>query len=281
MFLPYFASSLSGIFYGVTESLNKNITEEKYSPFSYAFLQYFLNTLIFLIPAVFFLKLPATNITYLYLTICISITLVANALTIKAYKTEDISFMSILSSVTLVTTVIIGNIFLAEELNTFKISGIIMIILGIFVIFYEGKKLVVSKGLLIALVAKIIWGIEPLFDKLAVTATNTVTFILIIQGTLTFTHLFIPSIRKEAGIILKKNLLKIFLSRIAVTGGLFLFLWSIQRGNISIVNTNCDTLFLLSTVFIGIIFLQERKHIAKKLAGSLLCTLGIILLNFF
>lgn len=271
----------SGLLYGITESVNKNITEEKYSPLSYAFLQYFLNFLIFFIPAIFFFRLPPLDISYLYLSVVIIITLLANSLTIKAYKTEDISNMSILSSVTLVTTVILGVIFFTERLNVYKIAGISLIILGIFIIFFKGKRWAASRGLLIALLAKILWGLQPLFDKKALVSFNLVTYSVITMGLLSFSHLLVPSIRSEAQIIFNKYKRKILLSRLSVTSGIFLYLWSVKRGNISIVNTNIDTVFLLATVLIGIIFLHERKNIAKKLLGAIFCILGIALLNFF
>ncbi len=281
MLLPYLASIMAGIFYGATESINKDITEEKYSPFSYGFLQYFLNFIIFLIPAVFFVKLPPFGISYFYLVAVIIITLLANSLTIKAYKTEDISNISILSSVTLVTTVLLGVTFLAERLNAYKISGIILIILGIFVIFFEGKKLAVSRGLLIALIAKILWGFQPLFDKKALNSFDFLAYLVIIMGILSFSHLLLPWVREEAVLIFSKYKRKILLSRSFVTLGLVAYLWSIKRGSISIVNTNVDTFFLLVTVLIGIIILKERKHLLKKLVGCLVCILGIILLNLF
>lgn len=281
MFLPYLASIFTGLLYGVTESINKNITEDRYSPFSYGFIQYLLNAIIFLIPALFYFHLPAWNIAYLYLTISVVLTLGANSLTIKAYKTEDISNMSILSSVTLLTTVIMGMLFLSEPMNAYKIAGITMIILGIIVIFYEGKRLVVSKGLFIALVAKIMWGMQPLFDKKALLEFNMITYSFLTMTVLSLLHIMWPRVRKEARQILGKYTREIILSRITVTTGVFLYFWGLQRGNISIFNTNVDTVFLLSTVVIGIIVLGERKNIVKKLTGSFLCILGIFLLNFF
>lgn len=281
MILPYLASILAGICYGITEAINKDITEEKYSSFSYGFLQYFLNFLIFLVPAVFFVKLPPISTSYLYLLAVVVITLLANTLTIKAYKTEDISSMSILSSVTLLTSVLLGVTFLAENLNVYKISGIFIIVLGIFVIFFEGKKLVARRGLLIALVAKILWGIQPLIDKKALNSFDLLSYLVIVMGILSFSHFLLPEVVKEARLIFTKYRWQIIISRLFVIAGLFTYLWSIKRGSISIVNTNVDTFFLLVTVLIGIIYLKERKNIAKKLIGCLVCILGIVLLNLF
>lgn len=281
MFITYLLSLFSGLFYGITESINKHITETRYSPFSYAFLQYLLNFLIFFVPALFFLQLSPLNIAYLFMLISVIITFASNAMTIKAYKTEDISAMSILSSVSLVTTVLLGVVVLSERLNLPKVAGIIFIIVGITMIFYEGKRLTASKGLLITLAAKILWGFQPLFDKKALVSFNVVTYSAVTMGILAAIHLFIPLVQKEARLIFNKYTAKIILSRISVTAGAFIYFWSIKRGNISIVNTNVDTLFLLSSVLIGIIFLKEKKNMVKKLSGSFLCTVGIILLNFF
>ncbi|OGG36609.1 hypothetical protein A3J20_00550 [Candidatus Gottesmanbacteria bacterium RIFCSPLOWO2_02_FULL_42_29] len=61
----------------------------------------------------------------------------------------------------------------------------------------------------------------------------------------------------------------------------FLFIIAISKANISIVNTNFETISLLSIVIIGIIYLKEKKNLINKIIGSLLCVLGTIFLNFF
>lgn len=156
-----------------------------------------------------------------------------------------------------------------------------MVISGIVVIFYEGKKIKLSQGFFLALMAGLIWGTLGYLDKLIFREMTPLTLITIIQFCLAAISWLIPQVRKQFYPILKKYTLKIIISRITAVIGIYLILFSIQKGNLSVVNTNFESIYLLSTVFIGILILKESKSITKKIIGSTLCTLGIILLNIF
>src|SRR3989344_5697873 len=147
MILVYFVSTITGLLFGVTESINKSITEKKFSSFAYSFVQNFFNFLIYLIPSIYFFKLPATAITYLYLILATFVMLAGNVLLIKAYKTEDVSNVSIMSESSLIISFLMGIIFLSEPYSYLGVIGIILISIGIITIMYEGKKLNPSVGL--------------------------------------------------------------------------------------------------------------------------------------
>lgn len=67
MIFVYLVSIVSGILAGITESINKNITEKKYSAFSYFFLQTILLQLIYIVPFVLFGSFPREPIAYIYI----------------------------------------------------------------------------------------------------------------------------------------------------------------------------------------------------------------------
>ncbi len=281
MILAYFAAIISGTLYGLTESINKNITEEKYSSFSYFFLQIFLNFLIFLPIFLLFGSIPRDLNVYLYVVIPVTCTFFGNLFLIKAYKTEDISNINILSRSSLIITFLSGIFLLSETITIEKILGVAAIVFGILVIFYEGKRLKVSFALLLALLSGILTGLNAYFDKKALAFFNPISFIFFANLFLTILLFSIPQSYRDIKKIFTKYKKKIIISRFTSVLAFYLIIWAFQKGAISIANTNFETAFLLSGVIIGIIFLGEKKNIAKKLAGSALCTLGIILLNFF
>lgn len=281
MIFPYLASIFAGIFYGITESINKDITEEKYSAFAYAFLQHFFISLLYLIPAIFYFRWPTSPVSYIFLGLSILITLSANTLDIKAYKTEDISNITIVGNINLVISFLTGVVLLSEPVNQFKIIGLSTVIIGIMIIFYKGKKIYFTKGLLFALLSGVIWGFSGLVDKLGLSSINIISYTLLTQGSLAILLFFHPAVRRDAPVIWHKYKVKIIIARLVVVVGLFLFYWSIMRGEISIVRTNSTTFFLLTTLIIGTLFLKERKRIVNKIAGALVCILGIVLLNLF
>ena len=112
MIFIYLVSIVSGILAGITESFNKNITEQKYSVFSYVFIQLLGTLIIFSIPFLLYGKLSSEPIAYLYIAIIVILIFLGNSAIIKSYKTEDISNTNILSRSSLVITFISGIILL-------------------------------------------------------------------------------------------------------------------------------------------------------------------------
>ena len=233
MFLAYLASIFAGIFYGVTESVNKDITEEKYSAFAYAFLQHVLIFILYFVPALFYFRWPTSPVSYIYLILTILITVTANTLDIKAYKTEDISNITIVGNINLVVSFLSGVIILSEPFNIYKIIGLVAILAGILVIFYEGKKIYFTKGILFAFIAGVIWGFSGIVDKMGLSTINIISYTLLTHGSLAFLLLFHPKVRKDAPLIWHKYKKKIILSRLFVVMGLFLFLLEYsERGSV-------------------------------------------------
>lgn len=281
MVFIYFLSIIAGILYGITESLNKNITEKKYSATSYCFIQWILNSFIYAIPFFLFGSLPKETIAYIYLLFIILFINLGNIFVYKAYKTEDISNLSILARISLIIAFFSGIFLLDERLTIYKLLGVLSILVGAVVIFYEGKSFRLSRGYIYILLSGILFGATSYATKKSLYYFNPITALFLFNIISSLLLISIPNTLKHFKIIVQKYYKKVILARISIAVGAYFFLWSISKGDISIINTNTETAFLISTIFIGITILHEKKNIAKKLTGSLLCTLGIILLNFF
>lgn len=266
---------------GITESLNKNITEKKYSSFSYFFIQVFINMCLFAVPFFLWGIKTITPIIFIYIVLIALLLLLGNIFIIKAYKTEDVSNLTILSKSSLIIAYISGIISLKEKVTPFDLLGILLIILGILFIFYEGKRWSLSSGFLLGLASGIVTGLATFFRKLSLEYLNPVSVVFYMQIIIFIMLLFIPKSLKDVKPILMKYKKKIILSRLSAVIGIYLFIWTLSKGNLSIINTNYETSFLLSSTLIGIILMNEKTKMGKKFTGSLLCTLGIILLNFF
>jgi len=281
MIVAYFIAIIAGILSGITESLNKNITEKKYSAFSYSFLQIALNLVLITIPFFLFSSFPPIGIVYLYIFIAQIFGFIGNATLIKAYKTEDLSNVIILFQINLILPFILGATLLQEEITALNIAGILVIISGIITIFYRGKELRPTTGLLLALLSGACFGLSAYFIKVASSYISPLALIFIAEVIFTLLLLLIPQTYKDIKIIFKKYTKKLLLSRFTAVGTFYLLMWAFQRSKLSISITNFNTAFILASVFIGIIFLREKQNIPKKLVGSAFCILGIILLNFF
>lgn len=281
MIFVYAASLASGLLYGIAEVINKSITEKKFSALSYGFLQWGLNAVFYLVPFILFGSFPKSPPAYIFFGGMFIATIIANIAIIQAYKTEDVSNVNILSRVSLVIGFLTGVALLQEKINVYKIIGVVSVIIGVFVIFYEGKRLKLSTGYILTLLSGIMYGTIAYFQKLALGYFNIVSLVFTFNLAAAITLLFIPSTRRDIKPIFYKYKKQLFVSRICIVSGVFFLLWSLDRGYVSVVNTNAETAFLLSTTIVGIIFLKETRNISKKLTGSFLCIVGIALLNFF
>lgn len=281
MIFIYLVSIVSGILAGITESINKNITEEKYSVFSYVFIQLLGTLIIFTIPFLLYGKLSSEPIAYLYIAIIVILIFLGNSAIIKSYKTEDISNTNILSRSSLVITFFSGIFLLKEKVSIFNMLGVLSIILGIFAIFYERKSNKKSKGFFFALASGVFFGMVAYFIKLTLNYFDLYSYIFIYSIFSVCVLSVVPNTFRDIKPIFIKYKKKIILTRILAALVIVLYVSSIERGIISIVNTNFETAFLLSTSLIGIGILGEKKNLVKKLTGAILCILGIILLNFF
>ncbi len=281
MILPAIAAIVSGILLGITESINKNITETRFSAFAYSFLQTFLNFAFYLVPFLLFSKLPAWHMSYFLVFVNASILFFSNIFVIKAYKTEDISIVTILIRTSLVVAFLNGIFLLSESLSLIKIIGVGTILIGILIIFYENKKIKLTIGLILALSAGILWGFVTYFSKLILKTFDPLSYLVLVQLITASLLFLVPRTRRDLPNIVKIYKWKILLSRITAVSAIYLIVWSIQNGNISIVNTNFETFALLSSVLIGIFILKEKTQLIKKFVGMGFCILGIIFLNFF
>lgn len=281
MFLIYILSLLSGILSGTTESLNKNITEQKFSSFSYAFIQLCGNSLIYAIP--FFLYGSISNYwpSYLYFLALIVVVNAGNLLIIRSYKTEDISNINILSQSSLIVGFTSGIFLLHEMVNLAKITGVFLILLGIITLFYRKQHLKMTSGFIFAILSGVFFGLAPILNKKILQYFNVITLLFIINASSTLFYLISPKNIRDVIPVWKKYKWKIILSRITAAIAFFLYIFSLQKGDISVIYTNYETAFILSTAFIGIVIFKEKTNLAKKLLGATLCSAGIILLNFF
>lgn len=281
MEVAYFVAGLAGIFWGVNESINKNITEVKYSAFSYALIQWYGNIAIYAVPFILWGKFPENPIAYICMLLVVIVINIANVMLIKSYKTEDISNVQILSRASVIMSFICGIVLLHEPLTVFKLAGIVSIFFGIVVIFYKGKKIDLSAGFLFALLSGVFFGFSSYLTKRSLEYFDVISSIFVFNVTSAIITVTIPGALKHVKPILKKHAIKIVFSRFAAAAAAFLIVGSLQKGNISVVNTNYETSFLLSTVFIGILLFKEKSNLGKKIWGVACCIVGIILLNFF
>lgn len=205
-----------------------------------------------------------------------------------AVKLSAISLISPISSFNPVFTAIIAFIFLNETLSPLKLLGIIVIVLGSYLLnitdikgglLLPFKKLFSDRGVQLFLLANFLWGVTPVFQKKAIFATSPlVPMFPAFIGALLVTLFISPFSIKRGGIkeVTKKNF------------GWFLLLGPFSALSqlasftaFSLINVGIATsIFKLSTLFTilwGWLFFEE-KRIKERLLGASVMIIGTILL---
>jgi len=275
---------------GVSFYIIKKISKD-FTPVTQCFIS-FLFTLPFSFLIILLLGIPHVKNEFYIFTFCSAVfDTFAFLLTFRAFKTEDISLLAPISSFVPVFSLFFGILFLNETPTLHKLFGILLVVIGTYLLNLSDKKrgilqpilsLFASRGLVYFLIANILWSITPIFQKNAINATAPLTpmyasfvgfvFITIIIGT-------IGVFRKEQ---LFKNVAKHFpiLTFQGLSGGIaqFAAYSAFALAPVSYVLSlfNFSTLV---TIGIGAVFLKEQKT-KDRLIGGIVMVAGSLFIIF-
>lgn len=228
-----------------------------------------------------------------YLTIFIAgvLDIIAFVLEFKSIKLSNISLLAPMASFNPVFTALIAMVFLGEGLSPLKFSGILIIVLGSYLLHVKDiksgllvpfKNLFADKGVKLFLVANLLWSITPIFQKQAIFQTSPKMPVLAAffdQSVIVFFTTFwvIFQLRKRKLSFPIKDHLPLFLI-IAVFGAIggWVGLTAFSLTNVAYV-TAVFKLSTLFTIIFGAIFFKEGR-IGERLLGASVMILGTILL---
>jgi drug/metabolite transporter (DMT)-like permease len=277
-----FTTSLGGI-------LSKRILKEL-DELTFIFLSFIFTAPFLLILLLAFYQIPKVDTTF-FLAIASSVILdvIAFYLAIKAIKMSEISLVNPISSFNPVFASIIAFFVLGERLSIQGIVGILIIVIGAYVLQVSSRKkgyleplikLFSHKGVQMSLGAYFLWSITPIFQKIAINHTTPsappfASFAGLLGG-LTIYGFF--SLYKKISI--KKNIVKFakLFTLIGVLGGLgqsaAFITFSLTNLGIAVAVFKLSMIF---TVILGWLVFKE-KEIKSRLFGSIIMLVGIILL---
>lgn len=281
------------LFFALESSIGISITKKLTSRMNFFLL--ILVQGVFLSPfmlAIILLAGGIPNVSYsFYILVFIAAVLdfLAAIFSMYAIKVSPISLISPISSFNPVFTAIIAALALHEILSLQKILGIIIIVLGAYLLnvseFKGGmlapfKKLFTNKGVLFFLLANLIWAITPIFQKQAIFQTKPVVplFTSFFEG-LIVTSFFIPLVlakTKSPIPQIQKNwkLLLLLGSFGSLAQWAAFTAFSLAPLGVVTAIFKLSTLF---TVILGGVFLKEER-IKERLLGASVMLLGAILL---
>lgn len=239
---------------------------------------------------IIFLGIPKLDIVFGVSVLSAAlINIIATLAAFKAIKISPISLLAPLSVFNPLVVTLFGFLFLKETVNPLKLFGIIFIVIGAYLlnatdikkgIFTPFIKLFGEKGVQLTLLANILWGITPIFEKTAIFHTFPSSPLMTTFGEGVFLSIFLLPLmlkRSKNPFSQFKQNLWWYIIPAPITA---LASWSAFTA-FSLINVGyAAAVFKLSvffTILLGAIFFKE-KRIKERLFGGSIMILGTILL---
>lgn len=196
----------------------------------------------------------------------------------QMHKYSHLSLSTIISRTRLVWVAIIAFFFLHEQLAMIEYIGIGILFLGLSIV-VAPHKLFVDKGAIAANIAAVLIAINSVILKEAVPyASGSVLMIAMSLPSVILFPLFVKQSRKRFLLSFPQHLPLKLLAIIAHVFSAYLLIFALHTGNVSNVNAIYQGM-MITSVLAGIFLLGEKKDIGKKLLGTVVSIVGIILLT--
>ncbi len=206
----------------------------------------------------------------------------------KALSMSEISLLAPISSFNPAFTLFFATIFLHENPTPIKLIGILLIIIGAYLlnvdqiragIFKPISKLLSDKGVKLFLISNLIWGMTPILQKKAIFETTPNIPITVPAIETIFIIIFLlPFLFKMKNIkkYTKTNLSTLLVYGSLATVGQFAALTAFSLNNVAYV-TAIFKLSALFSIILGAVLFKEH-HIQERFLGAFVMVIGTILI---
>lgn len=206
----------------------------------------------------------------------------ASMLIISARQKEEVGKVTIVRQAAILWVLLGGIIIFQENLTLQKVVGVVLILSGGILSLWKNHEFKVTKSLFYVFIATILISIDAMIansiidDNLSPALySGTVISLGVIWQSIALKHTF-SRLKRE----LIEHRTKFVIPSLLMSGSMFSLLKGYQQGAISQVYP-VYSVYLILTVLAGIIFLKERELLGRKIFGSLLVFLGIVLIRLF
>lgn len=228
----------------------------------------------------FEMKFPKDPKIYFFLGLAIIFYTIQNRLATTARSGMEASSYSMIKQLSNVFVVIMGFLFLKEEITLQKIIGSILLIGSNMLIFYQKGSWKKNYYLFLGIIANLCMGIALFLD---VNTSNYFNLAFYVSVTLIFPAILIFVTER----IKIKELVRewrinskyfILLTGISWAFMMITKLKSYQLGEVTKIAPLCSLTVILNVLF-AYLFLRKREDIWKKLIAGILITIGIFMIK--
>jgi len=194
-----------------------------------------------------------------------------------AYKKADISTVSIIQKTSIILIVLIGIIFLKEKYTLFSLIGSGLILLAGFVVVIEQKKIIISEGIFWALLSTILGVGATILDKIILKSISP--FVYASLNCFLVGLVFAPrkGFISEITQLIQTHFTWIMLSALLNSAGFVMILFVLKNTDVSQTIPVYDCIAFIIPILLGIAILKEHTNIKKKIIGTTLGIVGILL----
>ncbi|MCL4366416.1 DMT family transporter [Patescibacteria group bacterium] len=195
----------------------------------------------------------------------------------KMHKYSHLSVSTILSRTRLIWVPILAFLFFGERLTNLQYIGVAILFIGLSIV-VAPHKFFLDKGAIYANTSAIIIALNTILLKQAVAFASTP--VIMIFYSLPSVILFPIFMKNTKQRLFNQNLDKKLPKLLGVganVAALFLLIAALKIGDVSRVNALYQGMLVVN-VLAGIILLKERQDILRKLLGTAVTIIGIILL---
>lgn len=195
----------------------------------------------------------------------------------KMHKFSEISVSSIISRLRIVWVPILAFIFLGEKLKLLEYLGIATVFFGLsFVV--SPAKTKKDEGVKFAFISSFVTAALSVLVKIASEFASAPIIILAMSTPSLFLFpIFAKSWRQRVKAFYQKDIVGVGMAAFASAIALFFLVWALNIGPAGKV-VGIHNAMLFTAVIAGIVFLNERENLLRKLLGTAVVLLGVFLL---
>lgn len=270
--------SLAGLFSGISQLVNKKLSNLGFNSRSLTVTVMLFNAFL-AIPLLFY-KFHIPSSWYHWILVFISITSFAFSVFFgfKAYKTTDVSIVSIIYRVNIVLVALSGIIFLGEKYTLNAYIGLFLILLSSILVTFEGRKLIITAGIAYVFLMAITGAFASVLDKIILRDFSPYSYAFFNNLLIGLVFAFNTKTLKDSKNVFSKGKYLVFLTAFFNLIAFVIVLTVLQRTNVSKTLPIHKAFSLIVPVLLGILVLGERSKLPQKIVGVLLGLTGIFLM---
>lgn len=276
--------AISVVLYSVSVLLQRLILKENESqPIAYSILFQFLTGIFIGLVGLLFadLSLP-TNLKPLLPNLILMTFLYgfSNVFIFKSLKQIEASKFTIIFATRAFFTVLASSLLLKEMLARQQFLGVLLIFSGVVLVNLQSAKISFGKGELLALLGAAAFGSANTNDRYLLQFFEVYPYITVafVAPSILMSVIYPKELRHIQLFLHQKVLTKVLLLCVLYAFSAISFFAALQVGENSSQIASVNLTSVIVTVLLSIIFLKERGNLAKKVVGTGLSFIGLLLL---